>query len=268
MSFKIGFSVGSNEDVLDRCFEVPPAVAARKSVVKVRFPSKSVTLSYYNDKFDLHVGNLVFVEGKLEGVRGVVVEVNYGFKIKLSDYKRVVSVADTSVCGRFYFAGSHLVTFDRNALPKEKAVSWFKAPSDEEFVCGSDESAFLLDDLQGMGVSTAIAERGYEYYSKNLVRYVCVDGNRGYAVVEGGRIYEVEFEYCNGEIRNLTCTCFCDCNCKHEFAVMLQLRETLEFVTKHYSHEYDGAGYFAAIYKGSFFSVAIDGNEVGSISLC
>lgn len=267
MSFKIGFSVESNEETLCRCCEGLQTVAARKSVVKVRYPSKNLTLSYYNDEFDLRVGDLVFVEGKLEGVRGVVVEVNYGFKIKLSDYKRVVSVVDASVHGRFCFAGSHLVTFDRNALPKENAVGWFKAPSDEEFVCGSDETSFLLEDLQGMGVSPAIAERGYEYYSKNLVRYVCVDGNRGYAVVEGGRIYEVEFEYCNGEIRNLTCTCFCDCNCKHEFAAMLQLRETLEFITKHYSHEYDGVGYFAAIYKGSFFSVAIDGNEVGSISL-
>ena len=264
---KIGFSVESNEETLCRCCEGVQKVAARKSVVKVRFPSKNLTLSYYNDEFDLHVGDLVFVEGKLEGVRGVVVEVNYGFKIKLSDYKRVVSLVDASVHGQFYFAASHLITFDRNALPKEKAVGWFKAPSDEEYVCGSDESVFLLEDLQGMGVSPAIAERGYEYYSKNLVRYVCVDGNRGYAVVEGGRIYEVEFEYCNGEIRNLTCTCFCDCNCKHEFAAMLQLRETLEFITKHYSHEYDGVGYFAAIYKGSFFSVAIDGNEIGSISL-
>lgn len=57
-------------------------------------------LSYYNDAFDLKCGDIVFVEGKLEGLRGRVVDVAYNFKIKLSDYKKVVSVADTKCAGR------------------------------------------------------------------------------------------------------------------------------------------------------------------------
>ena len=56
-----------------------------------------MTLSYYNDLFDLHRGDLVFVVGKLEGLRGIVVDVSYNFKIKLSDYKRVIAVADTTL---------------------------------------------------------------------------------------------------------------------------------------------------------------------------
>ena len=44
---------------------------------------------------------MVYVDGKLEGQRGRVVEVSYTFKIKLSDYKRVIAVVDTNVSGQF-----------------------------------------------------------------------------------------------------------------------------------------------------------------------
>ena len=36
-----------------------------------------MTLPYYNDQFDLHRGDLVFVDGKPEGLRGRVVNVTY-----------------------------------------------------------------------------------------------------------------------------------------------------------------------------------------------
>ena len=83
---------------------VPPV----KSVVQVYFPTKNRTLGYYNDTFDLYCGDLVYVDGKLEGLYGRVVQVSYHFKIKLSDYRRVVAVADTEVHGTFYLAGSRL----------------------------------------------------------------------------------------------------------------------------------------------------------------
>lgn len=118
-----------------------------------------------------------------------------------------------------------------------------------------------------MKVSTAIAERGYEYYIENKVRYICVDGTKGYAIVEGSEAYEVEFEYGNGEISQLICSCFCSYNCKHEFAAMLQLKETLELIEKHYADEYARTGYFAAVNKGTLFALAIDGKEEGSFTL-
>lgn len=116
-----------------------------------------MNLSYYNDAFDLKCGDIVFVEGKLEGLRGRVVDVAYNFKIKLSDYKRVISVADTNVQGEFFFAGSHFVTFDRSTLPYEKVITWFKSPAteDEIFVSGNDDCGFLLHDLSAMSISRA-----------------------------------------------------------------------------------------------------------------
>ena len=79
--------------------------------------------------------------------------------------------------------------------------------------------------------------------------------------------YFVEFQYCNGEISHLICDCPCACTCKHEFAAMLQLRETLDLIDKHYSAQYAHSNYFAAIAKGTLFSFAIDGKETGTFSL-
>ena len=243
MAFKIGFAADTGEKKpVAATYTVPQQAAApRKSVVQIYFADRHMTLAYYNDRFDLHVGDMVYVDGKLEGQRGRVTEVNYNFKIKLSEYKRVIAVADTTVTGQFFMVGSHFVTFDWTALPPSKVITWFKAPSkeDDEFVSGSDDTSFCLDNIKGMNVSAAVAERGHSYYMENKVRYISIDGTKGYAIVEGSEPYEVEFEYCNGEISNLICSCFCSYNCKHEFAAMLQLKETLELIEKHYADEYE-----------------------------
>ena len=271
MAFKIGFSMEHQEKQQD---DSPSIVGKtqplpRKSLVEVYFEKRHLTLAYYNDLFDLHPGDMVYVDGKLEGLRGRVVEVNYNFKVRLSDYKKVIAVMDTTVHGQFVMAGGHFMTFDRETLPVNQAVMWFKAPKKEDdvYVSGSDETAFSLDDLGGMNVSPAIAERGRDYYIENRVKYLCVDGNRGYAIVEGNEAYEVEFVYCDGEIRNLVCSCFCGYNCKHEVAVMLQLREMLSLIQEKYVDEHERTGYFAAIDKGVLFAFAIDGKADGKFQL-
>ena len=271
MAFKIGFAAEHPAERQNESTYITQKVTStpRKSVVQVRFPGRGMALAYYNDLFDLKCGDMVYVDGKLEGQLGRVTEVNYNFKIKVSDYKRVIAVVDTTVNGQFFMAGSHFVTFDREALPISKAATWFKAPAkeDDEFVSGSDDTAFRLDDLASMKVSTVIAERGHDYYMENKVRYISVDDTKGYAIVEGSVAYEVEFEYRNGEISGLICSCFCSYNCKHEFAAMLQLKETLELIGKHYEDEYERTGYFAAINKGTLFAFAIDGKDTGSFTL-
>lgn len=269
MKLKIGFASESNdksqEDARPTAAE---AITPRQSVVQVRF-SDGKSLAYYNDRFDLHVGDFVYVDGKLEGQRGRVTEVSYNFKIKLLDYKCVIAQVDTAIKGRFHFAGAHFVTFDRRALPVEKVVRWFKAPAkdDDEFISGSDDAAFGLDDLKSMKISPAIAERGHEYYMDNRVVYISLDGNRGYAIVDGSEAYEVEFEYHGGEISKLTCSCFCSYNCKHEFAAMLQLKETLARIEESYSSEFEHSGYFAALLKKAFLAFTVDGNAKGSLVL-
>ena len=94
-----------------------------------------------------------------------------------------------------------------------------------------------------------------------------MDGAEGYALVEGSHPYEVDFLYHDGKIESLTCSCFCSSSCKHEVATMLQLRETLQKIEKHYKEEYEQTGYFAAIDKGALFMFAIDGKEPGKFFL-
>ena len=272
MNRKIGFTANGyteNKDITIAYTERQVYNAPRKSVVQVYFAARNMTLAYYNDKFDLACGDFVYVDGKLEGVQGRIVGVNYNFKIKASDYQRVIALVDTNVNGKLSMAGSHFVTFDCETLPKEKILTWFKAPpkEEDEIISGSDDKGFMLEDFDGFNISPIVAERGSRYYKENKVRYINLDGDKGFAIIEGNEAYEVDFEYQNGEIRNITCSCFCNRSCKHEFAAMLQLKETLELIEKNYSEEYESTGYFAAISKGTLFEFAIDNKQKGSFVL-
>ena len=268
MKYKIGFHGYEEEKKEDlQPLEIGENKPV-KSIVQVRFPSQGRSFAYYNDRFDLLVGDIVFVEGKLEGVQGVVTEVSRSFKIKLSDYKRVIAVADTTVKGELYFGGSHLIAFDKNVIPYNKIRGWFLPPeSDEEVAVGYDDEGFFLDELGDFEIKPEIAKRGFDYYNHNKVVYISVDGTTGRAIVEGSRFYEVSFDYGNGGIRNITCDCFCSYHCKHEFAALLQLRETLKIIEDLYDDEYSQGDYFAAISKSALMNYAVDRKEKGSIVL-
>ena len=126
MAFRIGFTAETESNEKRNIENIPAQKIAhiiKKSVVDVFFPDRHLTCSYYNDMFDLKRGDIVYVEGKLEGKRGRVVDINYNFKIKLSDYKRVIGVADTDVIGEFHLAGSHFITIDEGALKYEQIAT-------------------------------------------------------------------------------------------------------------------------------------------------
>ena len=270
MKFPIGFAFHDESKKVDIEPTVPETVAPVRSLVRIYFPDRNQTLTYYNDQFDLHKDDLVYVDGKLGGLRGRVVDVAYSFKIKASDYKKVIAVINTEVHGQFFMAGSHFVTFDTDALPATQAVRWFKAPEnveDEYIIAEGESNSFPLSDLKEMNIGPAVAERGHNYYIENRVRYICLSGSKGYAVVEGEQTYEVTFTYQDGIVSNLFCDCPCTFTCKHEFAAMLQLREALELIEKHYADEYAQSHYFAAIVKSVLFTLAIDGKETGGFTL-
>jgi len=269
MAFRIGFMaehpVKKETSAAERT--TAEIVVPRKPVVQVSFPDCAHPLRYYNDRFDLREGDRVFVEGSQAGVPGRVVSVTYGFKIRLSEYKRVIAVADTAVKGELISAGSHLVSFDPAALPSAQVRGWFLPPEDEEDVVSSgDERSFSLDELSKMGATPAIAQRGGDYYEKCLVRYLELSGERGFAIVEGTKAYEIAFELRGGVVSGLFCSCPCAYTCKHEFAAMLQLRETLEYIEKNYP-EAGERGYFAAVEKGIFFSTVMGGEGTQRITL-
>lgn len=267
MLFKIGFTAQHPESEKKSEIPAPQASTARRSVVQVRFEDGR-TLAYYNDRFDLHRGDIVFVEGKFEGERGRVTEVNYNFKIRVSDYKRVIAVGDTALKGHFFSVDDCFVTFDPLAAPVERVRSWYLPPEKEdEYLCGSDDSEISLKTFEGFKVSPVIMQRGENYYASGNVKYLCLDGARGYALVEGTQVYEVEFTYRNDEIRALTCTCFCPYACKHEVAVLLSLRSLLKTIETDYAGEFARSGYFAALNRDDLFRFAFDGSKPTSFTL-
>jgi len=99
----------------------------------------------------------------------------------------------------------------------------------------------------------------------SITAIIRLDGTRGHAIVEGSENYEIEFDYIEGEISNLKCSCFCSGACKHEFAAMLQLKESLELITENYEDEYKD--YFAIISKGVFMNTVMNKKVSGKISL-
>lgn len=240
---------------------------AVKSIVQVYFPERHTSLAYFNDLFDLHVGDIVYVEGSLEGMRGRVENVSYNFKIKLSNYKRVIGKADVSIKGKFHITEDCFIAFSPDILPYEKILGLFKAPDKDEdvYVYGSDESSFLLEDLKGMEIRREVAERGRDYYLNDRVCYLCLDDSKGYAIVNGTKAYEVGFTYQEGKISNLTCDCYYSYTCKHEFAVMLKLKDILETLKKDYPEQQNG--YWAAINKAAFFNTLIANKKSGTLTL-
>ena len=232
-----------------------------KSIVRVAFPDRGAAYAYYNDQFDLREGDFVYVEGKLEGARGIVIEVNRNFKIRLSDYKRVIGRADTAVSGSFQLAGKYLIALDRGALPYEKAITWFKAPKkpEDEYVSGSDGAAFALSRLKSVPFPEGAVARGEAYYEGNRVVYLEVDNGRGRAIVAGTAFYELAFAFDGTRVGSLTCDCYVTALCKHEYAAMLALREILKRVP-------ENAEYFAAIERNAFFDCALSENAKGEIA--
>ncbi len=266
--FKIGFSTNTGDSIPDN--NVIPTVTEteiRPSVVDVHFPHRHLTCTYYNDRFDLQRGNIVYVDGKLEGYKGVVVGVSYSFKIKLSDYKRVIGVVDGNIKGEFFMMDSHFITFDPNALPKEKARTWFKNPmsEDDEYVSGSDGLSFPVSNLEYIQLVPTVKSEGTELYENGDVVYISLENDCGYAIVEGSDNYEVEFTYRNGEVSDITCQCYCSGTCKHIYATLLQLREILDEIKRTYAEIYNRYGYFAAVRKYDLWGCALRGKTEGSI---
>ncbi|MBQ8860200.1 MAG: hypothetical protein IJ015_02540 [Ruminococcus sp.] len=273
MSFIIGF----NQNTVKEAETNPPLTdnavrknKPQKSLVRVYFEDRDFSCSYYNDKFALKVGDIVFVEGKMENLRGRVVAVSYGFKIKLSDYKRVIALADTEVHGKMYMTRNFFLSFDRNILPYSKVSTWYAPPlkEDDEIISGEDDSTYpLSEDMKELKATHQAYNRGVDYYLDGNVKFIELDGENGRAIVEGGRGYIVEFQYKNGEVSKLKCDCYCVGICKHIVATLIQLKEILKSVEEKYTDIYKESGYFSGINKATLLSTVTMQREQGEITL-
>lgn len=203
---------------------------------------------------------------KILGPSAVVEQMRQYLRDVTPLYKREADKEDVPSIDQFNILGTHVVTFNRDAIPYGKVEKWFNVLQDP--VQGSKEGpSFLLSDLDGMNAGEKIMYRGRDYQLKQKVAYICLDGTHGNALVIGTEPYVVEFELVDGTISNLTCNCSYGHRCKHEVAVMLQLRETLTQIQEHYSEEYSKSNYFAALGKRDFIDCIMDRATSGSFHL-
>ena len=204
-----------------------------KSLVQVSFADIHRTYAYYNDKFDLKAGDLVFVSGCLEGKLGCVESVNYKFKINLADYERVVAHPIIEIHGHFRQIMDKMVSYDSTAVSPETFRDWVKAPTiegeePEEFVQGEGYSFELEHFAESDEVEGKIMERAVDYCRSGRVRYLSLRNGIGTAFVEGTKWYEVNFNYKDGIVSDMYCECPYAALCKHNLAVIITLNALLK----------------------------------------
>lgn len=266
MKFKIGFT--AEKETEKKAPETETKAPARESLARVYFPQRGFDCTYYNNLFDLHVGDLVYVDGKLEGKRGKVIDVSYTFKINLSDYKRVIAKIDTDIYGEFCYVGDELFSFDKNTLPFGKILPYFKAPAkpDEEYASAKENKFYSLDDLEGMGAYEHTIMVGKSDFNCGEVLYLSVEDGKGHAIVGTNELHEVEFDYKNGMIANITCDCWACGICKHGVAAVFALKSALEKIEKHFPKKFETSGYFSVMSKNTFMNIiaSLGDDSVGS----
>ncbi len=235
-----------------------------KSVAVIYFPQRNLTLSYYNDLFDLHKGDLVYVDGKLAGHQGQVVDVVYSFKIKLSDYQRVIALVDTDIRGELCFSERYMLSFGPGTLPYEKVKTWFFPPVEQGvYAVSTTETCYFIAHPEKATEDNFLAERGKVYFQDGHIFYLSLDGAKGKAVALGSEYYEIEFTYADGAVKNPVCSCYCGGICKHIIAVMYQLNECLERIARDYPNQ--GESGFAMIDKSVFVNRVFRGRSQGTI---
>lgn len=236
------------------------------TLVQVYFAHKKDAYLYLCENIILHEGDHVYVSGKMKDTLGIVVDVRHQFKVRPSKYERVIAKIDTQLQGEFKILNRLLLSFDRKNLGKEKISQWFFSPQGEEpYISTYRPDPFPLDDLTQFPIEHARLERGLQYYKEQRVVYLCIDDRYGYAIVRGSEHYEVEFEYNNGIIEDISCSCYYDGHCKHEFAVLLELQYMLQIVEREFKNEYSKNRYVATIDKDVVWQMSVRWTNKGTI---
>lgn len=201
----------------------------KTNIVYVKFPN-GCEYPYLNDRFDLTVGDKVYVDGKLAGRLGEVTDVLTQFKVSLKYYKYVLQKVDFHLKGAFRNSGNFMVTTGCNALPFEQLFSWMKGPEaignehpeeEEDFVCGEGYALgldwFCDDEAENNTVNGVGYWNGQDLADNGFLKFITIIGGKGKAIVQTeSSIKTVEFDFDAEEMRmsNIFCDCitprFCD----------------------------------------------------------
>ena len=208
---------------------VPMDMSPVRSLVSINFERMNKALTYYNDRFDLKAGDRVFVTGKLEGEVGIVESVTTKFRIRLSDFQKVVSLAQTPINGTYLPRRNMMLSYDADALSPEDFRQWILPPQEEpgeveDEVIFGDGYEIPMDDFSAAeGFDGKVMDRAIGYCSEGKVGYVSVRDGVGTAFVHGSRWYEVDFRLSGNVLKEAYCDCPYPGLCKHLLAVAVML---------------------------------------------
>ncbi len=198
-----------------------------RSLVSINFERMNHALTYYNDRFDLKPGDRVFVTGKLEGVIGIVESVTTKFRIKISEYQKVVSLAQAPMHGTYSPKGNMMRSYDSNALSPDEFRKWILPPAaidedaKEEILFGDGYEIPLEDPSTADGVDPAVFDRAIDLCRSGKIGYVSFRNGEGKAFVRGSKWYEIDFSIRNNMLQEAYCECPYAGLCKHLLAVSM-----------------------------------------------
>lgn len=250
----LGFTASSQQPTEPRQNE--PAILAQapvRSVVRVRFFGSGINYLYYNDQFDLHPGDLVYVDGSMAGYMGRVETVTTKFKVHTGDYKKVTSQLNRTLQGTYTPAAEDfMVCFDPTAIAPSQFRSWVIPPREknkrlvpisdaafagigyvltdepDDLVVGDGYRLFLNELESSEDLAPQVLERAKEYVKKRCVKYISVERGTVTAFIQGSDWYELNFNLSDDYVSELYCDCPYPGLCKHAAAVLLILRELLD----------------------------------------
>jgi len=266
----LGFTAPKEAEPQPICAKPAEPELPVRSLVKIKFSGINKELSYYNDKFLLKEGDVVFVSGKLWGQPGRVTEVTTKFCIHTKDYERVLSKLDLTLHGSFRAVKNQMVCFDAELpITPPRFKSWITPPIDpkqpkkdnpepEDEVISGEGFVMDIHDLDGCeDLTKVIWERGLDYYAEGNVKYLCVKNGVGRAFVKGTQWYQVNFRV---DENGLMTDVYCDCPymglCKHEAAVALSLL----LLSKNTGYSPDSS--FVALSRDVFWQLASLAEEI------
>lgn len=233
---KIGFMhYGDTQEELNSVVEAPKIETPTKSLVKIHFHDSNRDLSYYNDRFTLEKGDVVYVSGKMSGEAGVVVSVTTKFRIHTADYQKVLAKLDLSFHGSFTRIQDKMVSYEDSCITPDKFESWVIPPVEEKKKKDDEEEPDEVISGEGYTIdinnieaceelTDIIGHRAIDYCMEGRVRYLSIQNGKGRAYVEGSKWYRIDFNYADGLVTDLFCECPYPGLCKHVVAVVLTLR--------------------------------------------
>ena len=235
---------------------------AISSIVKVRFCENPRELMYYNDRFALKVGDIVYVEGEFADTPGHVMAVNIDFKNNPDDYERVLARPDVAVHGIYHPFFPMILSYSEEAVSFQQYLSWVSISGDGNLeepthsggvVCPLNPAAIAASDF----ISDDVYERSLQYCRDARIEFLSLRGKEGIALFADDFWDVIRFSYEDGLITEIHCDCSGPDFCEHMVCLCMTLNVLLARTRQKHAAEFDKSGCLTALDSDCFCNIAL-----------